>query len=223
MTTPTLQSIQVPALADALENVIRFATADRQEIDLSATFTPTSDEYNRASRLRLAEPRADFLHSRGLARVVIAQQLSSAHADMALETDADGAPLSPADGLSASWSRTGPVALAGVAHATALGCDIETVRDVPVAAMLATIAGEEEAATVLAQPDQNLAFFRLWTLKEALLKAARCGFRAHARDTAIPAGLIEGEADGAHIFLGTRWHLAVRSSCEQVYAFAAQR
>jgi len=77
--------------------------------------------------------------------------------------------------LSFSWSHTGDVALLGVAwELPELGVDIERDRPRP---RLLDIAGRyfapDETAWLAAQPqeDRQAAFLRLWTAKEAVLKA----------------------------------------------------
>ncbi|HEY4144725.1 4'-phosphopantetheinyl transferase family protein [Pinirhizobacter sp.] len=77
--------------------------------------------------------------------------------------------------LSFSWSHTGEVALLGVAwELPELGVDIERDRPRP---RLLDIAGRYfavgETAWLAAQPpeDRQAAFLRLWTAKEAVLKA----------------------------------------------------
>ena len=63
-------------------------------------------------------------------------------------------------------------------------------------AMLGMVCSEPEAAAFLAfaekEPDQTLrAFFTLWTIKEAVLKATGRGMRAGAKSVQVPVeGLV---------------------------------
>jgi 4'-phosphopantetheinyl transferase len=88
----------------------------------------------------------------------------------ALEKDANGAPL-PFDGL--YWSLTHKPAYVGaVICSQATGIDVETVREVS-DGLLRKVAQDSEWR--LSDEDPATLFFRYWTAKEAVLKAAGVG------------------------------------------------
>ena len=100
-----------------------------------------------------------------------------------LEKDANGAPL-PFDGL--YWSLTHKPAYVGaVICPQATGIDIEAVKEVSEGVMRKT-AGEEEWR--LSDEDPATLFFRYWTAKEAVLKAAGVGISglSKCRVKAVP-------------------------------------
>ena len=79
-------------------------------------------------------------------------------------------------------------------HAQArIGVDLERIRPRDLAALLPQFAHPDEIAWWHAQSDPAIAFYRLWTLKEALLKAGGLDFPADLRrvglmcDAQIPA------------------------------------
>jgi 4'-phosphopantetheinyl transferase len=87
-----------------------------------------------------------------------------------LQKDANGAPL-PFEGF--FWSLTHKPAYVGaVICPQATGIDIEAVRDVS-SGLIRKVAQDEEWR--LTDEDPTTLFFRYWTAKEAVLKAAGVG------------------------------------------------
>lgn len=90
--------------------------------------------------------------------------------------DARGAPL-PVGGV--HWSLTHkPSMVAGVAAALPVGIDLE--RERPVSAALAARVGAA-AEYAMVDEDRQRAFFRIWTAKEAVLKAVGQGMAGLSR------------------------------------------
>lgn len=101
----------------------------------------------------------------------------------ALEKDAHGAPL-PFEGN--YWSLTHkPTYVGAVLCPRATGIDIETVREVS-AGLIRKVARKKEWR--LSDEDPTPLFFRYWTAKEAVLKAAGVGIAGleQCRVTAVP-------------------------------------
>lgn len=88
----------------------------------------------------------------------------------ALEKNAAGAPL-PSNGIYWSLSHK-ETWVAAVAAPFAVGIDLETIR--PVTPRLYQRAADEAEWAVIGTPNQER-FFRVWTAKEAVLKAAGKG------------------------------------------------
>jgi 4'-phosphopantetheinyl transferase len=99
-----------------------------------------------------------------------------------LEKDAEGAPL-PADGTYWSLSHK-PHYVAGVVAAAPIGIDLERIAPVS-GALFRKTAGPDEWR--LDGGDRLPCFFRFWTAKEAVLKAAGRGLKdlAGCRVTAV--------------------------------------
>ncbi|GAB6906904.1 conserved hypothetical protein [Desulfosarcina cetonica] len=112
-----------------------------------------------------------------LARVALTRscQISGLRLD-SFPKDADGVPL-PVDGVHWSLSHKTDV-VGGVAAPMPVGIDLETMRPVH-AGLLDRVADAAEWAQLIGDPQRN--FFRIWTAKEAVLKAVGKGFAGLSR------------------------------------------
>jgi 4'-phosphopantetheinyl transferase len=115
--------------------------------------------------------------------------------------------LADASALEFNWSHSGHLALVAVARGIVPGVDIERRRPRPRAAALAQryfTPTEAAALSRLAPAEREVAFLRLWTAKEAVLKALGRGlaFGLHRLDIAYENDaprlrMLEGD-DPAH-------------------------
>lgn len=132
-----------------------------------------------------------------------------------LEKDARGAPI-PSNGH--FWSITHSTHyVAGVAAPAAVGIDLERIRPVS-EGMSRMAAGESEWA--LAGVDLELAFFRFWTAKEAVLKTRGEGIKDLSRCRIVRI------SDSAHLqvdYTGERWPVEQLFFDGHVAALAVQR
>ncbi len=106
-----------------------------------------------------------------------------------------------------------------------VGLDIERVRPLDWQAMLAmvTTAQEQAALALLAGPDAAVAFFRLWTVKEAVLKAQGRGLAGDAKRVPVPEAMLLGTAATARVeALGRTWHVQAASRNGIQLALACQ-
>lgn len=102
-----------------------------------------------------------------------------------------------------NWSHSGEQALIAVGHGLSLGIDVERQRERPRAGEIAEryfSADEAALLCVLAEPQRSATFLRLWTAKEAVLKALGRGlaFGLHrvdidVRDGRLRLRRLEGE------------------------------
>jgi 4'-phosphopantetheinyl transferase len=86
-------------------------------------------------------------------------------------------------------SHTQGAALIGVAAGRELGIDIERLRPMEdLEAMARSVMSHEELEqwTTIHPADQELAFYRLWTRKEAYLKAIGLGLFRNLQDVTVP-------------------------------------
>lgn len=186
-------------------------------------------EPDAATRARLAglrNPtlRADVQAARALARWLAGEALGCAAQAVRLRADAGGAPgLIGAPGLHLSWSHSGGRVLAACSQAGPVGADVEVMRVPDWRPMLAIVAGRPEAETLLGMPAQEAgaAFLRLWTVKEAVLKALQTGLRSDPRCVCVPAPLLSGAAGEAALdAFGARFAVRVKTHEGHVLALA---
>lgn len=135
---------------------------------------------------------------KGAWRAVLARYAGLPIAALTLTVDTYGKPhLAAPSLLGFNLSHSGDVVLLAIAHGLDLGIDVESLRPRPRALQLAQrYFTDDEAATLaaLSVDDRQQAFYRLWTAKEAVLKALgrgvafgleRVGFRLTAGGTAV--------------------------------------
>lgn len=138
-------------------------------------------ERARAARFLRDTDRNRWLHGHVALRHILGAALSVPPASIAYEAGPHGKPrlASPADsGIEFNFSDSGDFALAAVSTGGAVGVDIEACRPQPdIEAIARSHFSAEEAAALLALPreEQRAAFYRIWTRKEAYLKALGAG------------------------------------------------
>lgn len=159
-------------------------------------------EQVRIARLKSDRQQRELRGSLILRRELIARLTGCDPGEVSLTATADGAPelIRPA-GWCVSLANTRDVTTVALARAPAeLGVDIEIVRDVnwqPILSMICNEADRESLTPDLAaHPDGLRAFFRLWTLKEAVLKSTRRGFRAGPKAIETPMDILSAQGAG---------------------------
>lgn len=173
-------------------------------------------EQRRAARFRVAEHRARWVRSHTGMRDILAGYLGIAAAQVRFRRDAHGKP-----GLDASYGAQSALAFnlshsedwCGLAVATNLevGLDIQVPHAIdPRLWRRVLTPAEHIEMNALPREQQDAAFFRGWTRKEALGKAEGRGVYPHLRRTDTGLGPQPGpftvDADnGAGALL--RWHL----------------
>ncbi len=173
----------VPAVTPLTEAVqvwrVRLAPLHAIQAGLEASLTP--EEIKQAEAFRHAESRARFVGARAALRELLAAQLRLPPAAVRFVRTERGKPqLHPEHGSSVQFnvSHSGGLALLALARGVEVGVDVETQRPVPQAFELAQryFAPEEAGALErLPEAGRDEAFLRLWTRKEAQLKATGSG------------------------------------------------
>jgi len=150
-------------------------------------------ERERADAFRFPRHRAAFVRRRAVLRRLLAARLDADPAALAFEAGPNGKPAL-AGGPAFNLSRAGDAALIALADHGRLGVDLERsgrVRDLEAVAARILHPDERPAWAELPPSEREAAFTRVWTRKEALLKATGEGLR---RD---PATLLVGLDAGA--------------------------
>ena len=153
----------------------------------------SQDERKRCLRYLRTINQLQFTLTRLALRRLLAQETGLAPDALMFELGAHGKPVLSLPGAPVfNVSHSGAYALIAIAHGGQVGVDIETVqrmRDVPALAEQ-TLRPEE---LELCRHGQDVAaFFQLWTIKEAVLKAWGVGIAQHLSAFAA-TGLARGE------------------------------
>jgi len=150
------------------------------------------DELSRAGGFHADRDRRRFIIGRGALRSVLSRYLGVPPAALEFRYGPHGKPaLSLEPGkrdLRFSVSHCRDRALYAVAQSRDVGIDVECVRaDIPAEAIAARFFSAHETAGLRTLPpaDRPRAFFRLWTRKEAFLKAQGTGLLTSLRDFAV--------------------------------------
>ncbi|MFD5794164.1 4'-phosphopantetheinyl transferase family protein [Streptomyces diastatochromogenes] len=142
-------------------------------------------EFRRALGMLSERDAAEFVHTRAGARRALGQLLGTTAADVDLGrrrcpgcgSDGHGPPqvLRPAVPLAISLSRTAGWGVFAVGAGTAIGVDAEALRPVREALLSDTVLTAAERGHLRDAPDRQRAFHRVWTRKEAVVKAVGVG------------------------------------------------
>jgi 4'-phosphopantetheinyl transferase len=154
-------------------------------------------ERTRAQRFATEELRRRWAIGRGVLREILAGYLGIAAQDVTIvsrpcavcgEPHGKPALAPPADGVQFNLSHTTERLMVAVAHGREVGVDAEPAgRASRVAATAGSWLARSEAATLERLPPQEREqpLLRLWTLKEAYLKAVGIGLNADLREVVV--------------------------------------
>lgn len=184
----------VPLLADDEVHVWQAdLDVDGERLETFARLL-VEDERTRAGRIRLADLRRRFVVARGFLRDVLARYLGVAPASLAFAYGARGKPALAAPPGAATLrfnlSHSRALALCAVARGREVGVDVEHVRGLAVARIAARFYSPAEQAALAGLPADaaSIAFFRLWTCKEAYLKATGTGVSRPLAEVEVTLG-----------------------------------
>ena len=164
------------------------------------------DELERAGRYRLETDFTRFVVARAMLRIVLSHYLDLKASDILFDSDLYGKPRlkgGSANSLQFNVSHSGDKVVMALVHGKRVGVDVEQVD--------AAIAGLElarqnfslrEVVDIEESPDEEKAkmFYRIWTRKEALLKAMGIGLGGLSKDLCL--------VHGGDIFLDdTQWEV----------------
>jgi 4'-phosphopantetheinyl transferase len=144
----------------------------------------TPDERAKADRYKRERTRAQFIASRGRLRLLLGKYLGIAPPDAPLVRSISGKPsLDPSfeSDLNFNVSHSDSLGVFAFARGQRVGVDVERLRAIPNKEDLVArffTAREKRQFEQLAEPEREPAFFRLWTRKEAALKAIGRGVQS---------------------------------------------
>ena len=158
-------------------------------------------ESERLGRFRIERPRRDFALCRAALRIHLCERLDCANDALSFGFHEHGKPFARVDEnpvpISFNVSHSAPHGLIAFAPQGRLGVDVEVRRPGRDFDGISTrVFGPEERAAVAAAwgEDKRRLFYRLWTFKEALIKALGTGFTLSPSSFEVPTAMIH-EAD----------------------------
>lgn len=166
----------------------------------------TTSETERATRYLAEDDRARFVLGAALARITVAGHTGHHPRDVPLAraSGASGRDYGPprvrwlAPSVSVSISHAGQLVVAAVSTDAAVGVDVEPIgarTDAVAMVGLDDVFSAGERASLVAHGSQPEHVFRLWTRKEAVVKATQVGL------TSSPAS-VRVDVDGRPAFAG---------------------
>ena len=167
----------------------------------------SAEELERRSRFRIDRAWRDFTLCRAAVRMMLCDQLGCANARLSFGFGDHGKPFAIVDRQSApvsfNVSHSAPHALIALASERRIGVDVEmreAGRDID--GIADSVFGERErGALASTRGDEKVRlFFRLWTMKEALIKALGTGFSLAPDRFEIPPAMICDVDSGAFRF-----------------------
>jgi 4'-phosphopantetheinyl transferase len=135
----------------------------------------TSAEADRAARFHLDADRRRSIVGRAALRHLLSRHLNAEPRAFRFELGESGKPFLRQSDIRFNVSHSGAVVAIALA-ADEVGVDVEVRRDIPeMAAIAARFFSKEEAERVRAATDPTDQFLHIWTMKEAIVKAAGQG------------------------------------------------
>lgn len=164
----------------------------------------STDERRRADRFALAGPRTAYIVARGTLRLLLGRYLDCDPATLRFAYGEHGKPALEDGALHFNLSHSGDLVLLAFATDRPVGVDIEFGRDRVSSDAIAQrffAADEVEALQALSKSQRKEAFFRIWTRKEAYLKALGAGITvaldSFSVNTATEAALLRPAAEAS--------------------------
>ena len=157
------------------------------------------EEQARWRKFRLEAPRREFALCRAALRALLCRRLACANGELAFDEGQHGKPGARVGGKSAAISfnvsHSGCHGLIALAERGRLGVDVEprsTRRDLDILITETLTPAEKSRMADVGANRKRQLFFRLWTMKEALVKALGKGFSLHISELEIPPAMCNG-------------------------------
>jgi 4'-phosphopantetheinyl transferase len=168
-------------------------------------------ERDRAARFAFERDRARFVACRAALRLLLSRYTGIPPESILFRYESHGKPaLAGGDGWQFNVSHSRELAAIAISRCDPVGIDLEFIDPhFPRHEVAPDILSPEELRDLAALPPalQPGRFFQLWTLKEALLKAAGCGLSLDPReirirlDEALPPAIISASPVFTHATL----------------------
>jgi len=138
------------------------------------------DEVERAQRLKIPAAREQFVRSRAWMRYLLSLYVDTSPSDLCFVYGEHGKPALSSGDILFNLAHSDNRAVLAVARFS-VGVDIEHVRSTRFDVLMSISFTDDERHAVSLEPDLALAFYRVWTRKEAVVKCLGSGFRDMVR------------------------------------------
>ncbi len=159
--------------------------------------TLSADEHMRADRYRFEKDRRQFIVARGFLRRLIAGYLKTQPQEIEFDFEEFGKPFLKSTGLFFNLAHSGNHIAFGFSKYGEVGIDIEEqqLHRHCLLEIAETICTSHELSYVnsLTKDDAQTALMRLWTAKEACLKASGTGLQMDPRQIEIQNRILAGD------------------------------
>jgi 4'-phosphopantetheinyl transferase len=180
----SLRDREIHVWAAALE----FSSQVLSKLELTLSF----EERERGRRFHFVADRNAFIGSRGMLRAILASYLKLEPKEIHFEFGRHGKPIlanqPDPERLQFNLAHSDGLFLTAVSRFCAVGVDVERIRDLADTSELANqllSPTEEIAWRRLPLEQQKMAFFNLWTRKEACLKATGDGITERLKEITV--------------------------------------
>lgn len=195
----------MPAVADVW--IVALPASEHAWMEAWTLLSP--DEQARAGRFHQDADRRRYVYSHAALRTLLTARLGCSSAALSFRRTASGKPELDGASLQFNLSRSGNLAIVGLCDGSAIGVDTEAVvegTDYEAIARRGFSPAEVEWLTAASGPERLHRFYRLWVVREALVKAWGTGLSVPAftiqleidHDTPQPADRLNWQAYEAH-------------------------
>ncbi len=176
---PSTPSQLLPNTVDIWQANLNLSSQQLQQF--YSTFSP--DEQQRAQRFRFERDRHQYIAARGILRSLLGQYTNTHPAELEFHYSEKGKPELSTQPIQFNISHSHSKALYAITSNHRVGIDLEYIREIEalsLAKRFFTPSEFNQLVTVSPQQQQQF-FFKLWTAKEAYLKATGEGLMGLAK------------------------------------------
>lgn len=168
----------------------------------------SEDELARADRFHFAKHRQRFTVARAGMRLILAQYLATSPDKLSFTTNHHGKPALTTANLGFNLSHSGELAMLAISKHPEIGVDIEYFSPRSFLGIANHCFSDKEIQALITLPASSrmLGFFKIWSQKEAFIKAVGMGLAYPLKEFDV---LVQPSADYAitDSLTGTCWHI----------------
>ena len=149
----------------------------------------SDQERKRLDRLKVTDKRAEFLRSRGILRMILAEYTARDPKELPLDSSPSGKPFLPQTRIQFNLSHSGDIFACGFCINNQIGIDIQEIY--PISSLDRIInkffssSEIQYLSTLSSRQTYQEHFFAIWAAKEAYLKAVGDGIQASSNQISI--------------------------------------